>query len=440
MLNMFHAASMTLAISACAWGQFYDVIPGPVVTWNSIDVTPPGNFVQVSAGREVLAAIREDGNLLVWDFDIPAPGSGQNHVAASMTAMPVELVNAVAGGACVTDVSVGYFHMMALLDNNKAFSWGSIVYPLHDFVPEFDFVDITAGENVSAGITTDGRLVIWGTDYNSLWDSWDGVDLMFMPTGTNPTNCDDGMFVSDAGLYTSVECSGHHVLATTVAGVIPIEGWGPAQKTGSQGGCVGCTVTSSKYIQRMHIFPVANMSLGSVCSPSGPNRHDVWPGGNDVIQISAGHTHSAALFEDAEFGYPALFAWGHNAGSPGCSDWEGRHYLCVSAGEQVTVGVKPNHQYEVFGGPPAGSAGILTNATADYAEAVSARYAAGMLIQRCFADFDRDGQITAEDLTAYLAALAASDPAADTDGVDGLTVFDALAFINLYHAGCPWYQ
>ena len=55
----------------------------------------------------------------------------------------------------------------------------------------------------------------------------------------------------------------------------------------------------------------------------------------------------------------------------------------------------------------------------------------------CRADLDGDGELTLFDFLAFQNLFAAGDPAADLDG-DGLfTIFDFLAFQNEFAAGCP---
>jgi hypothetical protein len=54
-----------------------------------------------------------------------------------------------------------------------------------------------------------------------------------------------------------------------------------------------------------------------------------------------------------------------------------------------------------------------------------------------FADFDGDGQLTIFDFLAFQNLFQDGDPIADFDGDGELTIFDFLAFQNAFEAGCP---
>ncbi|MEO1008888.1 MAG: GC-type dockerin domain-anchored protein [Planctomycetota bacterium] len=55
----------------------------------------------------------------------------------------------------------------------------------------------------------------------------------------------------------------------------------------------------------------------------------------------------------------------------------------------------------------------------------------------CPADLDGDGELTLFDFLAFQNLFDAGDPAADFDGDGSLTLFDFLAFQNAFDAGCP---
>ncbi|MFI4883256.1 MAG: GC-type dockerin domain-anchored protein, partial [Phycisphaerales bacterium JB064] len=54
----------------------------------------------------------------------------------------------------------------------------------------------------------------------------------------------------------------------------------------------------------------------------------------------------------------------------------------------------------------------------------------------CRADLDGDGSLTIFDFLAFQNLFDAGDPAADFDGDGSLTIFDFLAFQNEFDAGC----
>jgi hypothetical protein len=55
----------------------------------------------------------------------------------------------------------------------------------------------------------------------------------------------------------------------------------------------------------------------------------------------------------------------------------------------------------------------------------------------CRADLDGDGELTIFDFLAFQNLFDAGDPIADFDGDGALTIFDFLAFQNAFDAGCP---
>jgi len=60
----------------------------------------------------------------------------------------------------------------------------------------------------------------------------------------------------------------------------------------------------------------------------------------------------------------------------------------------------------------------------------------GCIAQPCPADLDGDGELTLFDFLAYQNLFDAGDPIADFDGDGTLTIFDFLAFQNAFDAGC----
>ncbi|MEQ8843877.1 MAG: GC-type dockerin domain-anchored protein [Phycisphaerales bacterium] len=60
----------------------------------------------------------------------------------------------------------------------------------------------------------------------------------------------------------------------------------------------------------------------------------------------------------------------------------------------------------------------------------------GEFFDACRVDLDGDGELTIFDFLAYQNLFDAGDPAADFDGDGDLTIFDFLAFQNEFDAGC----
>ncbi len=55
----------------------------------------------------------------------------------------------------------------------------------------------------------------------------------------------------------------------------------------------------------------------------------------------------------------------------------------------------------------------------------------------CAADFNGDGSLDFFDVSAFVGAFAAQDPAADLNADRAYDFFDVSAFINAFSAGCP---
>ncbi|MEO1008543.1 MAG: GC-type dockerin domain-anchored protein [Planctomycetota bacterium] len=64
-------------------------------------------------------------------------------------------------------------------------------------------------------------------------------------------------------------------------------------------------------------------------------------------------------------------------------------------------------------------------------------YVRGLPDVACRADLDGDGELTLFDFLAFQNLFAAGNLAADFDGDGSLTIFDFLAFQNEFASGCP---
>ena len=59
------------------------------------------------------------------------------------------------------------------------------------------------------------------------------------------------------------------------------------------------------------------------------------------------------------------------------------------------------------------------------------------VIAPCPADLTGDGTLNFFDISAFLSAFSANDPAADFDGNGTFNFFDISAFLSAFSAGCP---
>jgi hypothetical protein len=81
------------------------------------------------------------------------------------------------------------------------------------------------------------------------------------------------------------------------------------------------------------------------------------------------------------------------------------------------------------------------NGTPDLATANYDSNTIGVLLNRCDpaacpADLDGDGDLTIFDFLAFQNLFDLMDPAADFDGDGAFTIFDFLAFQNAFDLGC----
>lgn len=76
---------------------------------------------------------------------------------------------------------------------------------------------------------------------------------------------------------------------------------------------------------------------------------------------------------------------------------------------------------------------VLDRADIDAMEA----YLASLIAPPCRADLDGDGELTLFDFLAFQNLFSLGDPRADFDGDGDLTLFDFLAFQNEFAIGCP---
>ncbi|MEQ8844362.1 MAG: choice-of-anchor R domain-containing protein [Phycisphaerales bacterium] len=110
--------------------------------------------------------------------------------------------------------------------------------------------------------------------------------------------------------------------------------------------------------------------------------------------------------------------WIVASSAAGTYDWKASSPAETPTGTATHVGA-------TFGAyPPAVSSSILNTY---FVEASSAS---------CRADLDGDGQLTIFDFLAFQNLFDAGDPIADFDGDGSLTIFDFLAFQNEFDAGC----
>ncbi len=114
--------------------------------------------------------------------------------------------------------------------------------------------------------------------------------------------------------------------------------------------------------------------------------------------------------------------------------------VCSYSTQPVIVGeVVPSQSMLTFAGEPA--SGEWTLMVTD-----RSAYDTGVLVEACIQittsvactpDLTGDGVLDFFDVSAFLSAYSAQDPAADFTGDGVFNFFDVSAFLNAYSAGCP---
>jgi alpha-tubulin suppressor-like RCC1 family protein len=92
------------------------------------DIAAGSDVIQVAAGRTHNLAVRSDGTVTAWGLnDHGAVGDG----TTSDRSTPVQVsglsgvITQVAAGSRITQISAGFFHMLALRSDGTVLGWGS---------------------------------------------------------------------------------------------------------------------------------------------------------------------------------------------------------------------------------------------------------------------------------------------------------------------------
>jgi alpha-tubulin suppressor-like RCC1 family protein len=125
------------------------------------------NFVAVSAGETHSLALKADGRVYAWGFNLRGQ-LGNNTVADRLS--PTQVVNE----SDFVAVAAGGSHSLALKADGRVFAWGDNTFgQLGDnsiaskafpaiVVGQSDFVAIAAGADYSLALKADGRVYAWG--------------------------------------------------------------------------------------------------------------------------------------------------------------------------------------------------------------------------------------------------------------------------------------
>jgi alpha-tubulin suppressor-like RCC1 family protein len=176
---------------------------GTLVGWGVRDsLKPPSNLNNVSkvvAGKDNFLALLDNGTLVGW-------GSKLNF---DVTKLPAKIYE---DGSPIVDISMGYYHAVALKENGKVFIWGDegkVKFPKL----KSKIISIKSFGIFNLALQQNGKLISWGSDMF-------GQDLI-------PSSLDDEIVVS----YSVGLC---HCGAITESGKTIVWGWDPKDQNLSE--------------------------------------------------------------------------------------------------------------------------------------------------------------------------------------------------------------
>ncbi|RBP98745.1 RCC1 domain-containing protein, partial [Bifidobacterium xylocopae] len=253
--------------------------------------TPPDgvHFTQISAGNSHSLAIGDDGNTYAWGYNSDGElGTGSFNTFSS--AMPLRV--STPAGVRFVQVSAGWDHSLAIGDDGHAYSWGdngygelgssdtglarSVPERVTDPAPDTVWATISAGQDYSLAIDSDGHAYSWG--WNQYGQLGAGINI--------GSSIDQPVRVTDPApdtTWSAVSAGDLHGLAIDSDG--HAYGWG-----NNEHGELG----NGSSDRNPHPTPAR------VHDPAGqPNT--TW------TTISAGRIHSLAIDSDGH-----AYSWGHN--------------------------------------------------------------------------------------------------------------------------------
>ena len=273
------ALALLLGIATAAQAAPPSPDSGTRGTAVTVTLTPPHSWTQLAVNASTGVGLTPDGRAWSWgtDFDLQlGDGSGVSRSTPGPVTMP-------AGVSAFTQISVGTYHVLALGDDGKAYTWGRNNYgqlgnstntdsstPVAVTMPTgVKFTQISTGSYHSLALGDNGRAYAWGEGANGQIGNGSTADRNRPVAVTLP----DGV-----SSFTAVSAGGEHSLAIGVDGNTYAWGYNEYGQLGNN------TVTNST-------SPVA------VTMPAGVK----------FTQISAGGEHSLAIGDNNK-----TYGWGRN--------------------------------------------------------------------------------------------------------------------------------
>jgi alpha-tubulin suppressor-like RCC1 family protein len=232
------------------------------------------NWKQVACGGDYTAAIKTDGTLWTWGYNLFG-ALGDNTTTQRITP-----VTTFAGGTNWKQVAGGSYHTAAIKTDGTLWTWGYNVSgqlgdnttidrstPVTTFAGGTNWKQVACGNAYTAAIKTDGTLWTWGYNlYGQL-----GINNTTSPICTPVTTFAGGTN------WKQVTCGGFHTAAVKTDGTLWT--WGL-----NANGSLGNNTTTQRNI------PVTTFA-----------------GGTNWKQVACGNAHTAAIKTDG-----TLWTWGEN--------------------------------------------------------------------------------------------------------------------------------
>ena len=332
------------------WGRgTYGELGNASTTNRSTPVTTSAggtNWKQVSSGGYHTAAIKTDGTLWTWGYGIDGQ-LGNNTTTNKSTP-----VTTFAGGTNWKQVDAGSLHCAAIKTDGTLWVWGAGINgqlgtnstttkstPVTTFAGGTNWKQVSAGDNLTAAIKTDGTLWTWGIGSSG-------------ELGTNSTTTKSTPVTTFAGgtNWKQVSSGGAHTAAIKTDGTLWTWGRGNYGQLGDN-----TTITKST--------PVTTFA-----------------GGTNWKQVSGGY-HTAAIKTDG-----TLWVWGSGINgqlgdnttitksTPVTTFAGGTNWKQVSGGGSHTTAIKTDGTLWTWG---SGSYGKLGNAVTTDASTPVTTFAGG---------------------------------------------------------------
>ena len=280
------------------------------------------NWKQVSGGNTLTAAIKTDGTLWIWG--LATLGRLGNGITTGNVSTPV---TTFAGGTNWKQVSGGGSHCAAIKTDGTLWTWGNggnaqlgtnavtdKSTPVTTFAGGNNWKQVSAGNLHTAAIKTDGTLWTWGSgDSGRLGNAVTtnvSTPVTTFAGGTNWKQVSAGGFhcaaiKTDGTLWTwGNGANGRLGNASTTNVSTPVTTFagGSSWKQVSSGGYHMAAIKTDGTLWTWGNGTLAQLGNNSATSVSTPVN--TFAGGTNWKQVSAGGSHTAAVFSGINAEYP----------------------------------------------------------------------------------------------------------------------------------------